>query len=157
MAVVLLDRAVDLRVAGEPQLDLEVALEVGAQLVDRDDVVGVGERDDELLRLAVERHREHAVAARHVARHRLERRRIDDDVRQVDRLQPELLGQRVAQRRFRHEAELHQQAPDRARCDFVCSSSAMRSWSSVRIPWSIRIWPMWRLACGLAGEFIQIA
>src|SRR5262245_19017618 len=39
-------------------------------------------------------------------------------------------------------------------CDFVCSSSAMRSWSSVRIPWSIRICPMWRLAWGLAGEFI---
>src|ERR671935_1098167 len=35
----------------------------------------------------------------------------------------------------------------------VCSSSAMRSWSSVRIPWSIRIWPRWRFACGLPGEF----
>src|SRR4051812_8223588 len=35
----------------------------------------------------------------------------------------------------------------------VCSSSAMRSWSSVRMPWSIRIWPRWRLAGGLPGEF----
>src|SRR5919197_824058 len=35
----------------------------------------------------------------------------------------------------------------------VCSRSAMRSWSSVRIPWSIRIWPRWRFACGLPGEF----
>src|SRR5919109_683407 len=35
----------------------------------------------------------------------------------------------------------------------VCSSSAMRSWSSVRMPWSIRIWPRWRFACGLPGEF----
>src|SRR5205823_1474601 len=33
----------------------------------------------------------------------------------------------------------------------VCSSSAMRSWSSVRIPWSIRIWPRWRFAGGLPG------
>src|SRR5687768_3679962 len=39
-------------------------------------------------------------------------------------------------------------------CDLVCSSSAMRSWSSVRMPWSMRIWPMWRLACGFVGEFI---
>src|SRR5687767_15688729 len=39
-------------------------------------------------------------------------------------------------------------------CDLVCSSSAMRSWSSVRMPWSIRICPMCRLACGLVGEFI---
>src|SRR5438067_6441217 len=36
----------------------------------------------------------------------------------------------------------------------VCSSSAMRSWSSVRMPWSIRIWPRWRFAWGLPGEFI---
>src|SRR5690349_7990302 len=36
----------------------------------------------------------------------------------------------------------------------VCSSSAMRSWSPVRMPWSIRIWPRWRFACGLPGEFI---
>src|SRR5262245_43482313 len=40
-------------------------------------------------------------------------------------------------------------------CDFVCSRSAILSWSSVRMPWSIRIWPMWRLACGLAGEFMR--
>ena len=30
----------------------------------------------------------------------------------------------------------------------------MRSWSSVRMPWSIRIWPRWRLACGGTGWFI---
>src|SRR5687767_10625214 len=41
-------------------------------------------------------------------------------------------------------------------CCLVCSSSAMRSWSSVRIPWSIRIWPRWRLACGGAGWFIYV-
>src|SRR5262245_1307315 len=40
-------------------------------------------------------------------------------------------------------------------CDFVCSRSAILSWSSVRMPWSIRIWPMCRLACGLAGEFMR--
>src|SRR3954471_13663924 len=39
-------------------------------------------------------------------------------------------------------------------CCFVCSRSAILSWSSVRMPWSIRIWPRWRFACGLLGEFI---
>jgi hypothetical protein len=70
---------------------------------------------------------------------------------EVDRLQAELLGQRVAQRRFGDEAELHQQAPDR-HVRLVCSSSAILSWSSVRMPWSIRIWPMCRLACGIRGR-----
>src|SRR5207237_10015735 len=37
----------------------------------------------------------------------------DGDAAEVDRLQAELLGQRVAQRRLRHEAELHQQPADR--------------------------------------------
>src|SRR5688572_21911609 len=40
-------------------------------------------------------------------------------------------------------------------CCLVCSSSAMRSWSSVRMPWSIRIWPRWRFACGGTGWFIR--
>jgi hypothetical protein len=51
-----------------------------------EDVVGVGERDQELALLAVERHREHAVPARHLARQQLERRRVDDDAREVHRL-----------------------------------------------------------------------
>ena len=109
----MLDRALDFGVARQAQLDFQVALQVRAQLVDRHDVVGVGKRDDEFLRLAVERHREHAVAAREFAREHFQRRRVDDDVREVDRLQAELLRQCVAQRRFRHEAELDQQAPDR--------------------------------------------
>src|SRR5205823_11850748 len=45
--------------------------------------------------------------------HQLERRRVDDDPAEVHRLQPELLGKRIAQRRFRYEAELHQEPSDR--------------------------------------------
>ena len=108
MAVVLVDRAVDLGIAGGPHFDLELALEDGAYLVDGDNVVGVGECDDESLVQAIQRHRENAVAAGHVPRHQLERGGIDDDVPEVDRLQSELFRQRVAQGRFRHEAELHQ-------------------------------------------------
>jgi len=44
---------------------------------------------------------------------RFRRGRVDDDAREVHRLQAELLGQRVAQRRLGHEAELHQQLADR--------------------------------------------
>jgi hypothetical protein len=84
---------------------------VRAQLVHRDDVVGVRQRNDEFFRLPVERHREHAVAARQLPRQHLQGRRVHDDVRQIDRLQPELLGQRVAQRRLGHETELDQQPP----------------------------------------------
>jgi hypothetical protein len=113
VAVVVLDRALDLGLAGQAQLHLVLAVQVGAQLVDRDDVVGVGQRHDELLVLPIDRDREDAVAPRHLARQELERGGIDDDVRQVHRLHAELLGQRVAQRRLGDEAELHQQAPDR--------------------------------------------
>src|SRR6185503_3187269 len=43
------------------------------------------------------------------------------------------------------------------RRDFACSTSAIRNWSSLRMPWSIRIWPMWRLACWVEGAFIARA
>jgi len=109
----VLDGALDFGVAGDAQLEIEVALQVRAHLVERDDVVGVGERDDEFLLAAVERHREHAVAAGHLARHELERGGVDDDAAQIPRLQAELLGERIAQRRFGHEAELHQQPAHR--------------------------------------------
>src|SRR5581483_6622631 len=44
---------------------------------------------------------------------------------------------------------------------FSCSSSAIGSWSSVRMPCAIRIWPMWRLAAvtswgDIRGEFISV-
>ncbi|TLD46417.1 MAG: hypothetical protein FAZ92_01317 [Accumulibacter sp.] len=43
------------------------------------------------------------------------------------------------------------------RLDFICSSSAMRSWSSLRMPLVIRIWPSGR-ACGCpAGAFMTVA
>ncbi|EXI65898.1 MAG: hypothetical protein AW07_04655 [Candidatus Accumulibacter sp. SK-11] len=38
--------------------------------------------------------------------------------------------------------------------DFICSSSAMRNWSSLRMPLLIRIWPSGR-ECGCpAGAFM---
>ena len=128
-------------------------LQVRAQLVERDDVVGVGERDDRTcaacgrappgtcgMRRAISRGSILSAAGSTMM------------LREVDRLQAELLGQRVAQRRLGDEAELHQQLARPACATSVCSSSAIRSWSSVRMPWSIRIWPMWRLACGDAGR-----
>ena len=113
VAVVVLDRALDLGLARQAQLDLELALEVRAQLVDRDDVVGVGERDDELASAGGRAPPGTCGCAAPCRAAALERRRVDDDAREVDRLQAELLGQRVAQRGFGDEAELHQQLADR--------------------------------------------
>jgi len=64
----MLDGAVDLVSPARRSSTSNLALQVRAQLVDRDDVVGVGERDDELFLLAVERDGEHAAAPRHVTR-----------------------------------------------------------------------------------------
>jgi hypothetical protein len=109
----VLDRALDVRLSRESQLDREFALQVRAQLVDRDNVGGIGERDRERALGAVQRDREDAKAARELARQHLERERIDDQVRELDGQQPELLRQRVAHRLFGDETQLYQQPPDR--------------------------------------------
>jgi hypothetical protein len=96
VSVVMLDRPLDLGIAREAQLHFQLTLEVSAQLVHGHNVVGVGERHDEFLLLAVDRHGEDAVAARHVARQQLERCGIHNDVREIHRLHAELLGQCVA-------------------------------------------------------------
>ncbi len=77
------------------------------------DVVVIGDGDDEPALVAVERNRKNVVALGEFARHDLERGRIDHDLGQIDRLQSQLLRQRVAQRRLGHEAEVHEQFSDR--------------------------------------------
>ena len=113
VAEVLVDRARDLGLARKPQFDLQLAVQLGAHLVDRHDVVGVGDGDDEAAPFAVEGDRKNVVALRKFALDQLERRRIDHDLGQVDALQPELLREGVAQRGFGHEAQIDQQLADR--------------------------------------------
>ena len=113
VAVVLVDRPADFALAREPHLQRKLAAQLRPHLVQRHDVVRVGNRDDELARLAVERDREDGVPLGELARHELQRHRVDHDLREVHALQAELLGQGIAQRRLGHEAQIHQELADR--------------------------------------------
>ena len=127
MAVELLDGAGDLRLAREPQFDLVLAAQLRPHLVERDDVVRVRDREDQALAVLVERDREEVVPLGELARHDPDCAGIDDDLGEVDGLQPELLatGRRAASPRRRSRA-----APAACRPAggiFSCSSSAIRS------------------------------
>ncbi len=113
VTVVLVDGTDDFALAREPGLERKLTPQLGPHLVEGDNVVGVGQRDDELARIAVERHRKDIVALGEVARHELEGHRVDHDLREVHALQPELLGERVAQRRLGHETEIDEELADR--------------------------------------------
>jgi hypothetical protein len=113
MAVVLVDRAIDLGLAGEQGVDLDFVSGQPTNPVQRDDVVDIGDghRQAQVFRVVVER--QHMVALGEVARDEFQRRRIDNRIRQIDALFAEAFRERVAQRRFRDKAERDQQLPDR--------------------------------------------
>ena len=113
VAVVLVDGPADLALAGEPDLQRKLPAQLRPHLVQRHDVVRVGDGDDELACLAVERDREDGVSFGEFAGHELQRHRVDDDLREVHALQAELFGQGVAQRRLGHEAQVHEELSDR--------------------------------------------
>ena len=112
MAVVLVDSPADLALAGESHLQRELPAQLRPHLVEGNDVVRVGNRDDELARLAVERDRENGVSLGEFARHELQGHRVDDDLREVDALEAEFFGQGVAQRSFGHEAQIYEELSD---------------------------------------------
>ena len=113
VAEVLVDLASDLGLAGKAQLHFQPAVQLRTHLVDCNDVVGVGDGDDEAALFAVQRDREYVVTLREFALDQLERRRIDHDLGQVDALQPELLREGVPERRFGHEAQVDEQPANR--------------------------------------------
>src|SRR5947208_15813616 len=112
VAVVLVDSPADFALAREPRLQRELPAQLRTHLVQRHDVVRVGNRDDELACLAVERDREDGVSLGEFARHELQRHRVDNDLREVHALQAELFGQGVAQRRLGHEAQIYEELSD---------------------------------------------
>src|SRR5262247_1909282 len=99
--------------ACKPQLDFVLPAQLRANLVERDDVVRVRDRENQAPALLVERDREEVVPLGELARDDADRARIDDDLPEIHRLQPELLGERIAQRRLGDEAELHEELADR--------------------------------------------
>jgi hypothetical protein len=76
---------------------LGAASELGAQLVDGEDVVGIGHRDMQFAALAIEADREQLVPAREVLRHQRHRRAIRDQAVELDAAGTELLRQRLAE------------------------------------------------------------
>ncbi len=84
-----------------------------AQLVQRDDVVHVGDGDGQTALLGRIVHRQQTVALGQFARHQAQGCRIDDGVTEVDRPLTERLAQGIAQRGFRDKAERDQQPPHR--------------------------------------------
>ena len=112
VAVILFDRTRDLGLPREPQLEVQLAPEPRAHLVDRDDVVGVGDGDDQAAPFGVQRDGEDVVALGEVPRDQLQRRGVHHDLGQVDAAKAELLGQRIAQRGLGDEAQIDQQLAD---------------------------------------------
>ena len=113
VAVELVDVVLELRLAGEHGLDLDLLPEGRAQLVQRHHVEHLGDGDRQDLLLRVERDGQHAVAAREVLRDQLDRIPIDHDLRQVDALLADGPGHDVPDHRLGDEAHAHQQAAER--------------------------------------------
>ncbi len=113
VAVVLVDCPADLAFARESGLERELAAQLRAQLVEGNDVVRVGQRDDQLACLPVERHRKYGMALGELSGHELQGHRVDDNLREIDALQAELLRQGVAQGGLGHEAKIDEQLAHR--------------------------------------------
>jgi hypothetical protein len=124
MTIVLVDRAIDLGLAGEQSVDLDFVAGQATNPVQGNDVVDVGNghRQAQVFGIVVER--QHMVALGEVARDELQRRGIDNRIRQIDALFAEAFRERVAQRRLGDEAERDQELPDRP--DSTSSAPARR-------------------------------
>ena len=103
--VSLVDCAVDLGFAGEQRIDLDRFGRPAANLVERDEVIDVGERERQSATLIVVGERQQVVAFGQRVRHQRQRRRVNDGVGQVDALLAQAFGERVAQRRLGDETK----------------------------------------------------
>jgi hypothetical protein len=113
VAVILVDGARDFRFAGDQRIDQQFRMDQRAQLVQRDDVVRVGDGDLEALFALRVAQREEHVALGQLARHHAQSIGIDDRLGEIDRLVAQRFGQRVAQGGFGHETQSDQQLADR--------------------------------------------
>ncbi len=113
VAVGLVDGAVDFGFAGQERVDLDLVVRQAAHAVERDNVVDVRNGDRQPVVFGVVVERQQVVALRQFARHKVQRRGVDDRIREVDALLAKAFRERIAQRGFRDEAERHQQLADR--------------------------------------------
>ncbi|MBV6475117.1 MAG: hypothetical protein MOGDAGHF_00629 [Rhodocyclaceae bacterium] len=113
VAIVLIDGAGDLRLAGQHRVDLQIVVGQCAQLVQRDDVVHVGDGHRHAVPGAVVVEWQQAVALGEFLRHQAQRAGVDDGAGEVDAFLAEAFAERVAQRRLGDEAQADQQLADR--------------------------------------------
>ena len=113
VAVILVDGTVDFRFASEQRLDLGAFWQNGADTVEADDIVDVGNCQGQALDLWVVVERQQVIALGHITRDQFERLRVDHRVLQIDTLFAQCLGERLAQCGFRNKAERDQQFADR--------------------------------------------
>ena len=113
IAIGLVDGAINFGFAGEQRVDLDVVVGQPANLVERNNVIDVGQGDGQALMFGIVIERQQMVALGQFAWHQGQRRGVNDRVGKVDTLLAKAFGKRVAQGGFRNEAERNQQLADR--------------------------------------------
>jgi hypothetical protein len=102
---VLFDTGGDIRFACQQRRDAELVAQQRADLVQRDDIGRIGNRQREFVIVAIERHRQHMVAARGFFRDQRNRRGINQRVGKIDTDLAQTFRQRIAHRRLGNEAQ----------------------------------------------------
>ena len=113
MAIVLIHGACDLAFAGKAHVDIKIVPKLRANLVQRDNIVGVGNGDDEAFALPIQRHRKQVLALCEIAWDQFQCRGIHHDLGKIDALKTEFFRQRVAQGGLGDETQLDQQPAHR--------------------------------------------
>ena len=112
-AVVFVDRAVDFGFLGDTKLQIDLAAQKGANLIEQHDVVGVGDGERDDIALGIEKQRKHIVAFGHIHRHFFQHLRRHRDSLQIDALRPARLGENIPQSRLGQKAHPNQNPAER--------------------------------------------
>ena len=113
VAIGLVDRPGNLGFAGEQGFDLNGVTGQSPDLVKRDNVVDIGLGDRQAVMFGVVIEGQHVVPFGKLVRYQGQRGRVDDCAGEVDTLLAKAFGERVAQGRFRYEAQRNEQLADR--------------------------------------------
>ena len=112
-AVVFVDRAVDFGFFGDAKLQIDLAAQKGANLIEQHDVVGVGDGERDDIAFGIEKQREHIVAFGHIHRDFFQHLRRHRDSLQIDALRPARLGENIPQSRLGQKAHPNQNPAER--------------------------------------------
>ncbi len=112
-AVVLVNRAQDVRFAGELGDQAVFVLEQRAHLIERDDVVRVGDRQGQAVSDLIHRQGQQLITPRHIFGDQTQCGRVYDDGGEIYALLAEVFRQDVADSGFREKAKTNQQTAQR--------------------------------------------